>query len=164
MGAAISESDNTLALELGRELTRAIAPEELEFFDELAFAGQKPASKGKDRVLGFGVHELATGAVSAAMFSIAKDALAFLWLNAKDETGALIKDLSAEAHKRVASAFKKRLSTHDTSGVVSLSAEDAGKLEVLIRERAAPLGMSDADRDRLVAAVKSLISARPLTQ
>ncbi|UPK37901.1 hypothetical protein IVB18_11700 [Bradyrhizobium sp. 186] len=88
---------SVLELQLGQALVEAVAPEEMEFFDAIA-AAPKPSGKKRDHALGFGVptgEDL--GSISAALLVLCKPLLTFLWENAKDASGLLIKDLSEQA-------------------------------------------------------------------
>src|SRR5437868_11813908 len=96
----------SIAIELGRVVTRKVAPEEYPFYDELLAASKAPPRRAKDRSLGFGVESFVDSAVSVAIFEVCKSALRFIWLNARDPLGQLIKQMTADAANEMEKQFK----------------------------------------------------------
>ncbi|MDA9414075.1 hypothetical protein XH81_04240 [Bradyrhizobium sp. CCBAU 25360] len=105
MTTSSSHVYSALELQLGKALAATVAPEEIDFFDAIAAAPQQ-SGKRRDHELGFGVpsgDDLAT--ISAALLVLCKPILNFIWANAKDATGQLIKSATEQARL----ALEKRL-------------------------------------------------------
>ena len=126
-GTPIPNSD-ALEAGLARALTEAVAPQESPFFDDILALTRKPRAKGKDYTLGFGV---SAGDVAAlVLIDLAKPIVRFVWENAKDATGALIKDASQNAK----TIIEHKMSTwldHKMNGRAPISLS-SGKLDELI--------------------------------
>jgi hypothetical protein len=132
MTAAPIPISNPLEIKFARALTDAVAPEESPFFDDLLASIRNPPSKRKDHTLGFGVSAGDIAAVALVLIDLAKPILSFIWENAKDATGALIKDASEHAK----TVIEEKMSTwldHKLKGAPPL-ALSPGKLEELIEK------------------------------
>jgi hypothetical protein len=97
---------------LGAALVASVAPEEAPYFDELTSASAKAAVQ-TDHELAFGVSVETVGIASMAMLTIAKLLLSFVWANAKDSAGTLIRDTAEDARK----LFEKKLQAWIKSGL-----------------------------------------------
>jgi hypothetical protein len=123
---------NSDALEAGlaRALTEAVAPQETPFFDDILAMTRKPRAKGKDHTLGFGVSAGDVAAITLVLIDLAKPILRFIWANAKDATGALIKDASQSAKMIIEQKMSVWLD-HKLNGRAPISLP-SGKLDELI--------------------------------
>jgi hypothetical protein len=146
---------SALELQLGQALVEAVAPEEMEFFDAIA-AAPKPSGKKRDHALGFGVptgEDL--GSISAALLVLCKPLLTFLWENAKDASGLLIKDLSEQARlaleKHLGEWFVRRFKRPRP---VTISSDKVDELVAKLRNDAASLNLDEAALSRLTSTLR----------
>jgi hypothetical protein len=148
---AAAHSD--LEVQLGRTLTAQIAPDELPYFDEVVAAMAAPPAKRRDNPLGFGVGDI--GSVSAVLLVLCKPILDFIWENAKDSAGQLIKDAGSAA--RV--AFENKLTQWmgrklQKPAPITLPPEKLEHFIDSIKRESMAIGLDQAASSRLTAALR----------
>jgi len=156
MSAAPASDAHALEIKLARALTDAVVPQESPFFDDLLAARQKPSSKGKDHDLGFGVSAGDVVAITFVLIDLSKPIFRFIWDNAKDATGALIKDASENAKTLI----EKKMSTwldHKLNGPapVTLSSSQLEELIAKVGREAAALKLDPSALGRLDKTLRS---------
>jgi hypothetical protein len=153
-GLALFEKE--LARDLGRELTRRVAAEELPYFDDLA-ASASPHRRSKDRTLGFGVEDLGVSVLSAFLLQVAKELLAFLWEHGKDAAGKAVKKWGEEAFQDLIARVKAWLQGQSETAPIVLSSSKTQEMLGTIDAKAVALGLGDQERTRLREALSSLV-------
>jgi hypothetical protein len=151
-GLALFEKE--LARDLGRELTRRVAAEELPYFDDLA-ASASPHRRSKDRTLGFGVEDLGVSVLSAFLLQVAKELLAFLWEHGKDAAGKAVN--GEEAFQDLIARVKAWLQGQSETAPIVLSSSKTQEMLGTIDAKAVALGLGDQERTRLREALSSLV-------
>jgi hypothetical protein len=141
-----------LELALGRALTEAISPEEAPYFDDIVAAESKPQRKRGDHELGFGVPTEALPTISAAILVLCKPILEFVWENALDAAGKVVKDATdaarSEFERRVFAWVKRRFSKPSP---ISSTPERLQAFIAAMRKDAAEAGLDQEATDRLMA-------------
>jgi len=156
MTSPSSQAYSILELQLGQALVATVAPEEIEFFDAIAAAPQQ-RSKKRDHELGFGVpagEDIAT--ISATLLVLCKPILNFIWDNAKDATGQLIKNITEQARQ----VLEKRLGDWFTSRFqkptpVTIPPEKLDELIAKLESDAKTLGLDETTLSRLTTTLRS---------
>jgi hypothetical protein len=102
-----------LELGLGRALTEVVSPDEAPYFDDIIATATRAEQKRGDHELGFGIPTEDFATVSAAILFLCKPILEFVWQNARDAAGKLIKDATDEVRlefeRRLFDWIKRRL-------------------------------------------------------
>lgn len=93
-----------LQTSLARSLVSSVAPEEAEYFDEIILQ-QQSSRRHRDEELGSGLSIADIGVASMAVLTISKPLLNFIWENARDSAGELVRHASED----VRLAFERRL-------------------------------------------------------
>jgi hypothetical protein len=147
---------HALEIKLARALTDAVVPQELPFFDDLVAVRGKPSSKGKDHSLGFGVSAGDVVAITFVLIDLSKPIFRFVWDNAKDATGALIKDASETAKTLIEQKMGTWLD-HKLNGPapVVLSASQLEELITNVEREARALKLDSATLGRLDQTLRS---------
>ncbi len=150
-----SNNYSKLELQLGQALVATAAPEEMEYFDEIA-AAPKPSGKKRDHTLGFGLPAGEVGTISAAILVLCKPILAFIWDNACDAAGQLIKDASDQAR----TALEKRLGEWFTRHFkkpkpVTIPPDKLEEFIGTLKSNAASLNLDEDAFARLTAALRT---------
>jgi hypothetical protein len=130
MTAAPIPNSDALEASLARALTDAVAPQESPFFDDILAMTRNPRAKRKDHTLGFGVSAGDVAAITLVLIDLAKPIIRFVWDNAKDATGALIRDASQNAKTIIEQKMSAWLD-HKLNGRAPISLP-SGKLDELI--------------------------------
>lgn len=144
-----------LELSLGRTLTETVAPDKSPFFDDIVAVSTAPVKKRGDHELGFGISADDVGTVSAVLLVLSKPILTFIWENARDVAGQLIKD----ATDQVRLAFERRLSDwikhrfHKPSPI-TVPPEKLDAFIETIKKDAGSAGLDQSATDRLVSALR----------
>jgi len=148
----MQEAHSDLELALGRALTETLSPEEAPYFDNIVEAASKPQKKRGDHELGFGVPTDALPTISAAVLVLCKPILDFVWENARDAAGKLVKD----ATEAIRSEFERRLfdwirRKFQKPSPVSASPEKLRDFVEAMKKDAAETGLDPETTDRLMA-------------
>jgi hypothetical protein len=161
MTAAHFQDSNTLEIKLARALTDAVAPQESPFFDDLLATARNPPSKKKDHTLGFGVSAGDLAAVALVLIDLAKPILLFIWENAKDATGALIKDATQSA-KTIIEEKMRTWVDHKLNGrpPIVLSSDKLDELIAKVEQDAALLKLDASATARLSNTLRSAFTQK----
>jgi hypothetical protein len=143
-----------LEIQLGRALTETVAPDEVQFFDDIVAASTAPAKK-RDHTLGFGIPADDMATISAGILVLCKPILAFVWSNACDAAGQLFKD----ATDQVRIAFEKRLSDwfklkFDKPSPVVVPAEKLDAFLETLKKDAGSIGLDQNASDKLIETLR----------
>ncbi len=150
-----NQSHVELARELGRELTAQVAPEELDFYDDLIDAELKPAASREDHPMGFGIPDGVGAAVSLLMFAAAQGLVKILWEAAEPALKDLTKQGAVEAGKLLSTKFKEWIrSKLTTSAPIKLSPEERAEFIKKWVQDGARLGVSEVDLTKFKSALE----------
>jgi hypothetical protein len=109
-----------LSRAITKEMVLDIAPEESDFFEDI-LENDKKANRNADEYLGFGGDDTAMVFVTTIIFGCCKEVVAFIWENAKDSAGQLIKDSSKSAQEAIAKWIKGKITGSKDPSPIQLS-------------------------------------------
>lgn len=127
--------------DVSKHLVGKVAPEELEFFEDLAHAGANASSSSGDEELGFGLTEAASY-MTPATISVVTAVFTFLGSEILKATG---KELASS----IVSGFKSFFSKPS----LNLSAEQIAKVEQIAETTAKENGLTDENAKKLTASL-----------
>lgn len=141
-----------LELTLGRALTEALSPEEAPYFDDIVAVASKPKRKPGDHELGFGIPTEDLPTLSAALLVLCKPILEFIWENARDAAGKLVKDATdavrSEFERRLFEWIKRKLRKPSP---ISAPPERLQAFIEAMKKDAAEAGLDQDTTDRMIA-------------
>jgi hypothetical protein len=136
--------------DVSKHLVGRVAPEELEFFDELACAENSPsASLSGDEELGFGLSEAALYVTPAAV-SVVTAVFTFVGSEILKATG-----------KEVATAVVGKFKLYFSQPESALSAEQITRVEQIARTAAKENGLDDDTGGKLTASLIASLTKKP---
>jgi hypothetical protein len=130
--------------DFSKQIVGDVAPEELEFFDELAKDTGKPPSASGDAELGFGLTE-ALEFVTPATISVVTAIFTFLG-------SEILKSTGKEAATAIVGSFKSLFSKPSTQ----FNAEQIAKVKEIAQKSAKKSGVDEKTTKKLIA---SLVAA-----
>jgi len=149
------KSQEDIQHSLARTLVALVVPEEESLFDDLVKPSGPQRKKGRDHTLGFGVSAEQLAAASG-LLAISKPILEFIWANAKDAAGDLIKDAAGEAKNILEKKMQRWIkSKFNEPPPVKLPAEKLALLVADIKADATKLGLDETTSDRLESVLRS---------
>jgi hypothetical protein len=153
---ASRSSYSELELDFAEALTASLAPEEVPYFKDLVVASDKPPKTRGDHELGFGVPAVDAGTVTAAMLVLCKPILEFIWDNAKDVAGQLVKDASDQARLQFELALKSWIKRHfNKPAPLEISPDKLETLSETLNSEAKSIGLDEDTTARLIATLKA---------
>lgn len=148
----MQEAYSDLELALGKALTETLSPEEAPYFDDIVGAPSKPQKKRGDHELGFGVPTEVLPTVSAAVLVLCKPILEFMWENARDAAGKVVKDatdaIRSEFERRLFDWVKRKFSKPSP---ISAQPEKLQAFVEAMKKDAAEAGLGKDATDRLIS-------------
>jgi hypothetical protein len=148
----MQEPHSDLELALGKALTETLSPEEAPYFDDIVASASKPQKKRGDHELGFGVPTEVLPTISAAVVVLCKPILEFMWENARDAAGKVVKDATdavrSEFERRLFDWIKRKFSKPSP---ISASPERLRAFVEAMKKDAAETGLDQDTTDRLMA-------------
>lgn len=116
---------------IAENLVFELAPDEVEFFEEIAAQRSDP-TVSSDKYLGFGGEDTVMVFATTFLLSIGKTVASFIWENGKDAAGQLVKDCSKSAQEAVAKWFAGKLKGAKDPSPIYLSKETMSDLTRLV--------------------------------
>lgn len=148
----MEEPFSDLQLALGKALTETLSPEEAPYFDDIVAAASKPQKKRGDHELGFGVPTEVLPTISAAIVLLSKPILEFIWENARDAAGKVVKDATdavrSEFERRLFEWIKRKFSKPSP---ITVQPDRLGAFVEIMKKDAAETGLDPETTDRLIA-------------
>jgi hypothetical protein len=150
------QPNEDLELTLGRALAYKVVPEEAPFFDEFIAAAGASKVHRKDRTLGFGGSVEDIGATCLVLYTLSRPLLHFIWENAKDSAGHLIRD-TAES---VRISFENHLRRWLDGGLtepppLKLPPDKVARIIEQLKKDAASLGLDEAASKHLETVLRN---------
>lgn len=150
-----NESHAEFARELGRELTAQVAPEELDFYDDLVDAELRPPTSREDHPMGFGIPDGVGAAISLLMFAAAQGLVKILWEAAEPALKDLTKQGAAEVGKLLSAKFKDWIGSKlTTPAPIKLSPDARTEFIKKWVQDGARLGVSEVELTKFKSALE----------
>jgi hypothetical protein len=150
---------NSEITDLAKAITAQVAPEELEFFDDLVRSAQQVSKSRGDHPVGFGVSEGIVGTIAVVAVSIAKSLLQKIWEEVEPSIVGLAKDAAEQLRLSISDRIKNWIKNGMSYSVpINLSEQTRSAILANALEEAKLQGVSSDSCDRLASLLRSALA------